>query len=609
MFDKIKPEELSDGLKEAVSFATSKLSYEYFPPNESENKSIEIKPDFCEISLLGTVAENIDISNGGIESRNTYSHSSLRMGLSILKNIASSSSINIPDASIFSKDSLLRICKINLLQQFQNFANLHTSNKKCNNGYAYRSPKKVVEYIEEKPNVEYLSEKKISDLEKLSNTLYQMDRIFLNKISITNSLKIEIYIDKESKIIQYKKLITIVSTINYLNENNLIIPIDIVKHFQNNLPENFIEILLSETLIEIEKKRKFDYLKSGTYPILLKPSASDVFFHEALAAHMLSASFITENYSTVFKERRGELIPTLKGINLVMDPTLKDGFGSYKYDHEGVKSKKINLIEDGVISNFLTDRKSASYLEQDDKDNELCIQLSKIIKENPDILKKYVDNKYLERIFDNYKEQIEYLLKKNLLDELIENVYVNPRLNWRKNYKYLTNESNGHSRVEAWIGQSSEGLVQINSEARMSNLIIETINKATKDENLAEEMSQICNDNGLDFYLEIEAQAGEIDVETALFTIYPETVTKVYNNGDRKTITPGTFALNLEDFLKNIIKIGSVNKNNYGFCGSSSGSVPVGANVPEILVWDIPYQEAPKQEIAADVTMLILQYK
>ncbi|MFX1247192.1 MAG: TldD/PmbA family protein [Promethearchaeota archaeon] len=49
-------------------------------------------------------------------------------------------------------------------------------------------------------------------------------------------------------------------------------------------------------------------------------------------------------------------------VNLVCDPTIPYALGSYKYDDEGVEAKKLNIIENGIFRNYMTDRETAHEL-------------------------------------------------------------------------------------------------------------------------------------------------------------------------------------------------------------------------------------------------------
>ena len=52
-------------------------------------------------------------------------------------------------------------------------------------------------------------------------------------------------------------------------------------------------------------------------------------------------------------------------VNVLDDPTLKNGYGFYMYDDEGVKARPKSLIKEGVINEFLQNRETAGYLDPD----------------------------------------------------------------------------------------------------------------------------------------------------------------------------------------------------------------------------------------------------
>ena len=47
------------------------------------------------------------------------------------------------------------------------------------------------------------------------------------------------------------------------------------------------------------------------------------------------------------------------GLNVVDDPTLEDGWGSYNYDDEGVRPQKTYLIREGILSGRMHSRETA----------------------------------------------------------------------------------------------------------------------------------------------------------------------------------------------------------------------------------------------------------
>jgi predicted Zn-dependent protease len=122
-----------------------------------------------------------------------------------------------------------------------------------------------------------------------------------------------------------------------------------------------LEITFNEIVSDFEARKKIATMNSGLYPVMMDGQAAAVFIHEALAAHLLSGRYITEDISTLFKDRLGSIILP-EYISIIDDPSLKNQIGSYMYDDEGVKAKKVVLVEKGKLMDYLLDNVSAAKL-------------------------------------------------------------------------------------------------------------------------------------------------------------------------------------------------------------------------------------------------------
>ncbi|HOM97442.1 MAG TPA: metallopeptidase TldD-related protein, partial [Acetomicrobium sp.] len=69
--------------------------------------------------------------------------------------------------------------------------------------------------------------------------------------------------------------------------------------------------------------------------------------------HALEGDIVYKDYS-LFKDKIGEEVAS-SAINLIDDATIKDAFGSYKYDDEGTPSQRTTLIENGILKAYLSD--------------------------------------------------------------------------------------------------------------------------------------------------------------------------------------------------------------------------------------------------------------
>lgn len=98
---------------------------------------------------------------------------------------------------------------------------------------------------------------------------------------------------------------------------------------------------------------------SGQFPIIADNLLTGVFVHEALG-HAVEGDLIYKNDS-ILKGKLGEQIGS-EIVNIFDDASLKDGFGYYPYDVEGVETKPNQLVKDGKLVSLLNSRESASKL-------------------------------------------------------------------------------------------------------------------------------------------------------------------------------------------------------------------------------------------------------
>jgi TldD protein len=98
--------------------------------------------------------------------------------------------------------------------------------------------------------------------------------------------------------------------------------------------------------------------KGGAYPAVLAPEVVGVFVHEAFGH--LSEADLTLSGSAV-RDKLGKKIAS-DLVTVVDDPEIKGGFGSFKYDDEGVDTRRVYLIKDGVVKELMVDREYAARL-------------------------------------------------------------------------------------------------------------------------------------------------------------------------------------------------------------------------------------------------------
>ena len=114
---------------------------------------------------------------------------------------------------------------------------------------------------------------------------------------------------------------------------------------------------LSETLTKLKSAPIVD---SYTGPALLSAASAGVFFHEIFGHRIEGQRMKDESDAQTFKKKVGEKVLN-ENLSIVFDPTVtkyKNLFlsGAYKYDEQGQPGKKVTIIENGILRDFLMSR-------------------------------------------------------------------------------------------------------------------------------------------------------------------------------------------------------------------------------------------------------------
>jgi TldD protein len=121
-----------------------------------------------------------------------------------------------------------------------------------------------------------------------------------------------------------------------------------------------MEAAMRELGASLEALRKAPATQPFDGPAILSGRAAAVFFHEVLG-HRLEGQRQRgdEEGQTFTKELNKEVLPTF--LSVADDPTVTTFertwlSGSYDYDDEGQKARRVDLIQDGVLKTFLMSR-------------------------------------------------------------------------------------------------------------------------------------------------------------------------------------------------------------------------------------------------------------
>lgn len=118
--------------------------------------------------------------------------------------------------------------------------------------------------------------------------------------------------------------------------------------------------LVDEMIADLTALREAPLVEPYTGPAILSGRASGVFFHEILGHRLEGHRQKRVDEGQTFKKMVGERVLP-ETFSVIFDPTLTraggtDLVGTYRFDNQGVKARRVDVIKDGVLTNFLMSR-------------------------------------------------------------------------------------------------------------------------------------------------------------------------------------------------------------------------------------------------------------
>jgi predicted Zn-dependent protease len=125
-----------------------------------------------------------------------------------------------------------------------------------------------------------------------------------------------------------------------------------------------IEALMAEVLA----LKAAPVMEAYAGPAIIQRQSAGVFVHEALGHRFESHRQGSKEYGETFKDKIGKkILPDF--ISIFDDPTLQiyhgtpvDGY--YRYDEEGIPSRRVDVVQDGILKTFLSGRKPIKGLDK-----------------------------------------------------------------------------------------------------------------------------------------------------------------------------------------------------------------------------------------------------
>ena len=106
--------------------------------------------------------------------------------------------------------------------------------------------------------------------------------------------------------------------------------------------------------------KKAPVVESFTGPAILSPAAAGVFFHEIFGHRVEGSRLKQESDAQTFKKKIGEQVLP-KHLSVSFDPSLNyyqktPLIGSYKFDDEGIQGQRVEVVQNGILKDFLMNR-------------------------------------------------------------------------------------------------------------------------------------------------------------------------------------------------------------------------------------------------------------
>ncbi|MBS3064354.1 MAG: TldD/PmbA family protein [DPANN group archaeon] len=172
----------------------------------------------------------------------------------------------------------------------------------------------------------------------------------------------------------------------------------------------------------------------GELDVVASPQITGIISHESCghpfeADRILGREAAQAGESFITKQMLGTRIGN-KAVTLIEDPTLKNSYGFYLYDDEGVKARKRILVNKGVINDFLHNRETAYEFG---------------VKSNGAARASEFDKEAIVRMANTFIDKGDYNFKE-LIEGVKKGIYLKSFMEWniddkRYNNRYVGNEA------------------------------------------------------------------------------------------------------------------------------------------------------------------------
>ncbi|MET1101049.1 MAG: TldD/PmbA family protein [Pyrodictiaceae archaeon] len=202
---------------------------------------------------------------------------------------------------------------------------------------------------------------KASDLVELDKAIAGYEFVKSRTVVYTERLEYKAYASTEDRLVEERRQLVYVAANAFASREGVTASAFKVqgtikgytiweKEDQNSFGERLVDRLRKQ----LEAKTP----KAGVFPVVLAPAAVGVLVHEAFG-HLAEADLTVSG--SALKGKLGEKVASSL-VSIVDDPTIDDGFGTFKYDDEGVKTARAVIVDKGVLRQLMTDRVHSAML-------------------------------------------------------------------------------------------------------------------------------------------------------------------------------------------------------------------------------------------------------
>ena len=114
---------------------------------------------------------------------------------------------------------------------------------------------------------------------------------------------------------------------------------------------------------------------AGMFYVIMDPKLTGVFMHEALG-HAAEADHVLCGES-ILSDKLGEEI-AYQGLTVADDPTIENSHGYYRYDDEGIRARRTEMIKEGILVSFLHTRETAGRFDAEPTSNARAANYSEL---------------------------------------------------------------------------------------------------------------------------------------------------------------------------------------------------------------------------------------